>query len=116
MNQQQLKYAKERAHRIYTQKQQELTAKFSTPAIKLSREERIKALKDGKFKVLENGSAQYYLTDYISFDEERIRKFDGDGFTKALAPVTAAYDKLLDELILGDNEEALKLLRAFEAF
>lgn len=112
MNQSQIKYARERAEKIKRSLLSKNAEKFK--AKQLSDEERVKALKEGRFEVIaKKGSRLIYVSEVIRFEGETPE--DGKGREKGAAAIEAAYVKLMDELVLGDAEEALAQLRGFEA-
>lgn len=113
MNQTQLKYAKERAEGIFKRAKENLKTKHTVPAFRLSREERFQALEQGHFKI-DRGLTRHHLEDQIIFFAENNQEFNQIAHDADLAKLTLDYNKLLDELVLGDNQEALKLLQAFE--
>ena len=111
MNATQLKYARERARDIFGVKMAELARKYT--AKPLTTEEAIEALLAGKFKIVEpekHYSNQWY--NRVSFDASP--KVDAKAYQEEKDNLQEQYRSLMDELILGDNEEALKLLKAFE--
>lgn len=116
MNQTQLKYARDRATKILARRTETLKASFTVPAVKLSCLERLEALKAGKFKVdtKKAGDNRVWWHSGVTFTAERAEKFDKKRHDAALAALNADYEKLIDELVLGDNEQALALLKAFE--
>lgn len=136
MNQTQVKYARQRAQEIFNEKKSRLKKDFSKPGKTLSLKDKLKALQLGEFEIVEpvvnqtvamrNGISISYYDDYrynnrsglescIQFKAETKPTFDAAGHTAAEKALTEAYRALTDELMLGDNQEALKLLKAFEA-
>lgn len=116
MNNEQLKYARVRAKDAYDYKLNILKREFTTQQIRLTPEQRIKALKDGNFTIKKQPSGNaYYLADVIDFPGEVNAVFDTVGYEAKAEVVRKAYNALTDELVLGDNEQALQLLRQFEA-
>lgn len=116
MNQTQLKYARDRAAKILARRKETLEASFTVPAVELSCAERLEALKAGKFKVdaKQLNNARHWWHQAVTFTAERPKKYDKKGHEAALAVLQKSYEKLIDELVLGDNEQALALLKAFE--
>lgn len=116
MNQTQLKYARDRASKILARRKETLEASFTVPAVTLSCVEKLEALKAGKFKVDMKGaeSGTQWRYNYVTFTGSKPKKYDKAGHEAALAVLQKDYEKLIDELILGDNEAALALLKAFE--
>ena len=116
MNQSQLKYARNRAEAIYNEKRAALVKKFTTEGRSLSLQEKVEALSEGRFTVSQPSRNPYNLNwyNYILFSDERPTVRDDEGLTKARNELQTKFNKLMDELVLGDNEEALKLLAEFE--
>lgn len=117
MNQTQLKYVRQRAESIYSLRCKNLTNKFTQQSLTLKPEEIIEALQNGKFVLKTEIQTRYnsgYLRDYITFPDECPQIIDLDGLAVPQKTLKDEYQKLLDELILGDNEQALALLKAFE--
>jgi hypothetical protein len=116
MNQSQIKYARERATAIHTKRTNGLQAQFTTPALRLSTEEKLAALKAGAFRTDPKAEDIRFGWDRgVIFKAEKAAKYDKDGHVAAKAALDATFAKLMDELILGDNEAALAMLRDFEA-
>jgi hypothetical protein len=115
MNQSQIKHALARATALKVIKLKALKASFDAKVVNLSVEEKLKARKAGKFSVAKAcaGTWRSGIDEYIIFDADV--KFDYPSFNKASDKIEAAYSALIDELVLGDQEHALHLLRAFEA-
>jgi len=134
MNQTQVKYARQRAQEIFNDKKAALKGKFSAPGKTLTLPEKLAALQAGEFTIVEpipmtvrdsyagvviyddyrhnNKSA---LESRIKFNAETAPTYDTKGEEAAHKALKSAYLALTDELMLGDNQEALKLLKAFEA-
>lgn len=116
MNAAQLKYARERASNTHAARKAALELKHTVPAITLTCEERLRDLKEGKFKSdAKKASGPHWWYQCVTFTAERPRKFDQKAFDKDVAALKVTYDALIGELVLGDNEVALELLKAFEA-
>jgi uncharacterized protein YaaR (DUF327 family) len=119
MNNEQMKYIKQRASEIKSQKLNEIKEKFTDKGVSLTLEQKLQALKDGKFTVTtpptENIKYGILWYSFISFNGEKSGKTDTEGLNKAKAEINQKFTKLMDELMLGDSEEALRLLKAFEA-
>lgn len=114
MNQTQLKYARERASSIRKRREEVLKDKHTTPSIKLSTDDKLKALKAGAFKVSKATPASLWYNS-VTFTDEVVGGLNQKAFDAEKAALDVAYNRLIDELVLGDHEEALRLLRAFEA-
>lgn len=116
MNQAQLKYARARAERILRERKDAIQAKHTTPAIRLSTSDKLDALKAGAFKIDKKAENLRFGWDRgVTFTGERDSKINQPAIDRETSELTEAYRKLEDELVLGDNERALALLKAFEA-
>jgi uncharacterized protein YaaR (DUF327 family) len=117
MNNEQMKYIKQRASEIKSQKLNEIKEKFTDKGVSLTLEQKLQALKDGKFTVTPTDNIKYGMSwyNFVSFNGEKSGKIDTEGLNKAKAEINQKFTKLMDELMLGDSEEALRLLKAFEA-
>jgi len=116
MNQTQIKYARQRAEAIFSDKSKALEIKHNTKGVSLTIKERLDALMDGDFSIKEpsdyQGAHQWHYQ--VVFDAEKPAVFDRDSYEKDHKELKTAFNALMDELMLGDNQEALKLLKAFE--
>lgn len=118
MNQTQLRYARQRADSLYQDKIKTISAKYTTAAVRFNADEILAALKTGNFIIKEptaRGAYIGYLRDYIEFPGETRETKNIEAINKELGALKATFTALMDELILGDNEAALKMLKAFEA-
>lgn len=115
MNQTQVKYARERAKKIYDLKVKSLTDKFTTPGKNLTNDDKFKALREGNFKITERKTFGNMWYNYVDFGET-FPVTDTEGRNAELKKLTKFYDDLIDELVLGDNEKALELIKELENF
>jgi len=117
MNQLQVKYARQRAEAIYNDKRKDLEAKHRIGGVQLNIKQRLKAVVNGEITITEpaahQGPHQWYYQ--ISFNAEKQPSFDNDAYEAEGKKLKTSFNALMDELMLGDNQEALKLLKAFEA-
>ena len=123
MNQAQRMYIKKRVEGILTEKMAEARVKFTTPANMLTNQERIDLIRTGKAKMKPNhelmrlGNYGLNLTSVFDFS-----KYETKGSTdqKALQAhkkkLTTKAHEINDSVMLGDAEEALKMIRDFENF
>jgi hypothetical protein len=114
MNQTQVKYARARAEATFKARTAAIKAKHTTPAITLTKAEKLEALRTGQFTI-DPDQSRYSWADAVVFTAARDETIDQAALDAEQALLAAAYRKLEDELVLGDNEQALALLRAFEA-
>lgn len=112
MTQAQVKYARQRAEAIYAAKRQAIEQAYTTEAVNLTTEEKIAAIKTDRIEVASSGS---YWAYNIKFLDETPRVVHMEQAKPELTKLKQDFDKLMDELVLGDNEEALALLKQFEA-
>ena len=112
MNQTKLKYVRERAQAIYNRKQEQVRDKYR--ADKMTVEEKVEALQKGEFtiKVPEESYNRSSWVSYVEFNAEP--RANKNAMNDELEKLREQYIALKDELILGDEVEALKLLKAFE--
>lgn len=116
MNQQQIKYARQRIEQLYAEKRKEIQLKTRTDAVILTAAQKCEALRNGEFIVDKSAlTANCYSWQYaIRFPAEQPAQIDHEEFKRLSAKLDALYTKTMDELMLGDNEEAAKLIKAFE--
>lgn len=113
MNSQQLKYARARADAILSKRTKAIREKWASKEKRLTSAEKLAALKAGEFTIKKHTSeVDRYWWDYVIFTKE----IDTDmvGMNTELATLHDEFTKLMDELMLGDQEAALKALKAFE--
>jgi len=114
VNQTQIKYARERAASILKQKIVEARDKFTTPAKTLNTEEKLEALKAGKFTINApvTGRSMWWY-NAVDFGET-FATTDTDKLKVETDKLNSTFERLMDELILGDKEQVLKMLKEFE--
>jgi len=116
MNQAQLKYARERAEKLFRDRLLSLKVKHTVVAVALSTNEKYEALKTGAFTIDKAANRSgWNWADAVKFKGESAGYINTDKLDADVAKLTSTYRNLTDELILGDNEKALELLKAFEA-
>ena len=115
MNASKMKFAKERLNKIFREKSQAMATQFKAREVTLTPKQKLEALKGGDvvFRKASDMGSGYYISDFLSFSAEAGNETIKVEKEKALAELTAEYDRVLDELMLGDEEEALELLKAF---
>lgn len=115
MNQTQSKYAQNRLIRLNNDKTASITKKYTVPAVSLSVEEKISAIKNGLYTLAaESGYRDDSLDSRLRFQGNKSSYITDEG-VQALKDLTKEYNKAMDELVLGDEVTALSLLRAFES-
>lgn len=110
----QLKYARQRAEAIRNARVADLRKQHTTDSITLTVDERLDALRIGAFTLNKNKVRYDNWYQAVEFAGERDHSFDQEGFDAAKAALDETYRKLEDELVLGDDDVALTLLKEFE--
>lgn len=109
-------YARHRVHQIANAKVAALRVKYQKPGKQLTGEQRIDLIRSGKVKLFpdarwhgyDNVTALFDFAKY-EFDESFDPKFE-----KEAAVVMQRAGDIEDEIMLGDNEEALQMIREFQ--
>lgn len=122
MNQTQRNYIVSRVEQITRVKDNELKQKLvvKTPGVTLTPEQEYDAIKRGEYKLkpkhraMKKGGRWPNVRDWFEFPCECPPKEDRKAYEKASKKLHAEKQALIDEVMVGDNEQALKLLRAFE--
>jgi hypothetical protein len=125
MNQQQRKYARDRLQAIQKEAVQRIRNRHTTREKRLSWAERANKVAEGDVPLLDRGVIAERIRrcsslspadvfDFSAFENDRV--YDQDAATPELAVLESRYNAVSDELMLGDSEAALNLLRDFEAF
>jgi len=124
MNQQQKNYIRKRVNDILNIKTSEARQKFQINAKTLTNEERIHLIRQGKVK-LKPPSALRAIGNYgininSVFDFSKFEsqgKFNQAAYSKYLKELRTKANDVTDKVMLGpDAEEALKMLKDFEAY
>jgi hypothetical protein len=118
VNQSQIRYSRERAKAIFERRERQLREAHTVEPKLLTTEQKLKSLKAGQFSVSRTpygGTYNPSWYQFVVFPDEIKGGLNQPAFDKAKAALDAAYTKLNDELVLGDNELALKLLADFDA-
>lgn len=112
MNQSKIKYLRGRVEEIYKERANSVTAEYRKKA--LTNDEKFELLKAGKFSIRSQPVNPYdrSLETFIEF--EGIEEPNLEERDTRLKELSATKTKLLDEIIMGDETEALALLRGFE--
>lgn len=115
MNQSQIKYAKTKIENLYWEKQSKIEEKYKVPS--LSSAEIHERLIEGRFSIKEFQPKRYYggyLSEYIVIEGQEQSEELKKQRTDALEALKESKSRMMDELILGDAQEALEILRRFE--
>lgn len=123
MNTQQIRYAINRVDAIEKEHLSKISDKdFKSKGKRLTDEERLKLLKAGKVKFRERDMLQFvrgcgglYRSE-ATFPGETPDTFDEKGYRDALNAIRDEATRIRDGLVLGNEDQALKALKAFEKF
>lgn len=122
MNAQQRKYAQERIGELTTLKVAAIKAANTTPAKLLSDEDKLKLVKAGTVKIKDDlsadnfGSGRYnYISSFFDFSKHEKAAVYNEAKAKPLIEkVVKAAQFAKDEIMLGQEYEALAAIKAFE--
>lgn len=112
MNSVQTTYVKKRIEEIYATKSQEIKNKFRWVAPVLSLEEKLERVKQGKF-TLKVGKNFYNSLD-TGLEFEGLSNPNIKAEVDAFEHLRKERTRLMDQLVLGDVDEALIILADFE--
>lgn len=119
MNQQQVKYLKERIEVIYNAKCADIKAKFASTATSLTKEEQLAQIKSGKAKLKSPLDNYTYLREAFTYEGEsktkELQTKAAKKIAEEIANLAVIKRQLVDELLLGDSSEALNKLKQFES-
>lgn len=119
MNQTQKNYAIERLNNIVKTKREAIEERHTTPAIRLSDSERFIAFKKGEYTV--RTDVEKRITPYtdvmsiVRFKAEKPKKIDQKAISTEVKKLEKEAAALRDELMLGDGDKALELIKKFSA-
>jgi hypothetical protein len=119
MNQKQKEYAIERVTNIFSSKQQSIEAKYTVESKPISGNEMIDLVLKGKCPKRKNPDRPRYNNSVYLRDVFDFSKFEVVGGTdykkagKEIAPIRAEFQRIKDQIMLGDAEEAVKLIEKF---
>lgn len=116
MNQKQREYAIERVRALRGKRILALKEKYITPAKRLSRQEKFELVRSGKVKVRNENEdfAPHYWVDLFDFSKFEAEAKAHPKFDEFVDAEKARAQKVIDEIMLGDAEEALNLIRVYE--
>lgn len=121
MNQNQKKYAMNRIEVLASIKIREAESRFTSKKVEITNEEKYRLIASGKVKIFsyEKVSRNHYSSPdlYPSFDfsaYEKPAKLDESKFNPIKEKVSKLATEAKDQIMLGDCEEALKLIKQLE--
>ena len=121
MNQTQKRYAIDRVNQIVRDKEKSLREKFTTKKVELSRQEKVTKIRKGQVKIFSDKNITYnkcsfYLTDVFDFSPfEKQGGVDKKKYDDTMSPVRKKAQEVKDKIMLGDADEALKMIEQLEA-
>lgn len=116
MNQHQKKYALHRIEGLQAIKLREAEEKFTTKEVKISDEQAYKLIATGKVKIKpyaeikQRYSSPDLFPSFDFSDHEKVAKLDESKFNPLKESIFLLAQKAKDQIMLGDCEEALKLI------
>lgn len=114
MNKQEKDYAISRVNEILKEKITAVEEKYTTKCVHLDDEQRLEALRQGRFEIRAYDKDSYHgWPKFVTFHGERPAVVDKESISKEVSELKKKATKIKDELILGDCEEAIKLLNDF---
>lgn len=113
----QRKYVEARIEEIVKTKTEASLKKHTVKGVSLNPEQRVAAIKAGKFKlkpgVVEISRYDDVINVFI-FTDEKPEKVNNEAHLKDVIKIKRSASQIMDELMLCDAESALKKLQAFE--
>lgn len=118
MDKQQRKYALDRVQEILNEKVHQVKIKNTVTPVVFTAARRIEMIKSGEAVIKQNHvprgeSSNFYLTDLYEFPGERAQLVDTVTINVEVAKLKAQATAITDQLMLGTEEEALRLLKEF---
>lgn len=122
MNQQQRKYAQERIDTLATRKVEAIKAANTSAAVVLTGADKLKLVKAGTVKIKEDmkasdfeGGRYNYVTNFFDFSKHEKDAVYNEAKAKPLIDkVVKAAQLAKDEIMLGEESQALAAIKAFE--
>lgn len=118
MNTTQMKYALARVGEVAARKTRELQDALTTPAKDITEKERAELVRSGKVKLHSHITAISSYADVVNvfdFSKYTHGKIISPEFTKEAGDIATQADRIRDQIMLGDESVAMKLLEAFAA-
>lgn len=109
-------YAIQRLDQIYKEKLADLKSKYTTPAKKLTPEEKVELAKTRKVSMRDKKTFSTYAYFYDAFDYsdyEYEESLSQEG-AKLISELTTKYEDTSDLIMLGDAFEALNAIQNFK--
>lgn len=116
MNKQEKQYATGRIDSIAAEKCHAIKEKYTTDGVSLTGVQRLSAFGAGKYKIRSDVREINTYTDLckvVEFTDESEDKMDSSRIEAEQAKVRVEATRIKDQLMLGDANEALKLIEKF---
>lgn len=116
MNQTQVRYACKRVKEILAEKEREIRKEYADPVVaSMTTEQKLNAIANGNYTVRKDSNKGYsYWYNCIVFNDQVVKRKDKKPMLAKIDKLRKEANRLIDEFMLGDAEEALKLLKKFE--
>ncbi|GEM_PF-6608821 len=118
MNQQQTKYTLSRVDAVESRKLLELKKEYTVPAKIITHEEAQQLILKKKVPLKAVSNTESFdsysrLRDFFDFSKFHYGESFKDGYAEAVDALKSQANRVRDEIVLGDNAQALALLREF---
>lgn len=122
MNMQQKNYIKKRIESMVSPKLMAISNECKTKGVTLSNKEIVDKIRSGDIKMLsasklreKNLAYSLLVRNIFDVDKHEVKvSFNQEQFDKRKKKLMQAKDQLIDEIMLGDAEEAIAMLAKFE--
>ena len=117
MNQKQREYALQRVNDIENARLCALKTKLTTPGVTLTLEQRAELIDQGKVRLKDKAREDKHTYWQNAFDFSQYEKeavYDFEACKPLIAKIRAEAGRIKDQIMLGDAEEALSAIAAFE--
>lgn len=114
MKQDQQRYAMERISKAVDAKIAACKARHMKPGNQPTTQEKLRAIRDGDAALRRHALLSWKLDDAFDFSElTRPDALDVKPFEREAASIRERAAKIKDEIMLGDSQKAIKLIREF---
>lgn len=120
MNQAQKNYTTRRINEIENEKVRVLTERCTLPAVRLNNKQKYDLIKSGKVQLFPaskfDANNYGYVDHFFDFSKHTHESSMLEIFEKHKEKIRTAANKARDSVMLGDDEEALAAIQAFDKF
>lgn len=92
-----------------------INSAYTVPAVRLTQEQQIALVEQGKVKVFRNAAAHYNnFKHFFDFSKFEKAEYLPEGWKKRVEEINALKATTVDYIMLGDSEAVLDALKVFE--